>query len=708
MRTPSLESDTSELRHVEMPPAMNEWDAFVSGHQSAHVLQLSGWGALKVASGWEAEQVALPGGGISPAIHSGAQLLFQRKLGLTLGYAPRGPLVDWRDEREASALLDALAECCRRHGASVLKLEPELADTYANRALLARLGLRPSPLTVQPRSTIQVDISGSEEDILLRMKSKWRYNVRLAERKGITVRACTDADLPTFNALMAETARRDNFDVHTAAYYNAAFALLAPHNAVFLLAEYNEQPVAAIVVCVVGHMAWYLWGASSDRERNRMPNHALQWAGMRWARSRGATIYDLWGIPDALGQIAQGLRDGDGSGTPVDEMPLDVEALPGDGLWGVYRFKQGFGGNVVRMIGAWDIPVNSLGYSVYQTGLKAQSTGRALKHIVESRRTPFTPVADATQWRSTLAALPNPHLLQSWEWGDVKAQTGWQAERLLLADAQVAVQFLTRQPLPGIPLRIGYVPKGPVVDWSDGRAVDRVLDAIQAHACARNCILVKIDPNVLVSSLEGQSLLRKLKQRRWVYSNEQIQFKNTATTDLVVAEESLLESMKSKARYNVRLAEKRGISVRQGTAADLAAFYALYAETGRAMAFLFVRPRIIWQLGRHFSLLRRIRRIRQAAHFCSPNTLKNQHPLPGFSFSSTGRRRGTSTGQAVSAGGATCPITCCSGRRCGGRKPRAAPPMTGGVRPQIQTMRPTQCRASGGSSRGWARSFRSL
>ena len=565
------------------------WDAFVAGHAVAHVLQLSGWGALKVGSGWQAEQVTLPEGADVGSIEAGALLLFQRRLGLTLGYVPRGPLVDWNDVPAVRRLLDALQKACHRHGASVLKIEPEVADTPAHRAMLTQLGLRPSLQSIQPRSTIQLDIAGNEDDILARMKSKWRYNVRLAERKGITVRACGEADLPVFNALMMATAQRDNFDVHSAAYYNAAFALLAPEHAVYLLAEFEGQAVAAIVVCAVGKMAWYLWGASSDRERNRMPNHALQWAGIRWARSRGATRYDFWGIPDEIGALAQGLCNGDGSGTPVGDLPVDVEALPRDGLWGVYRFKQGFGGNVVRTVGAWDIPVNALGFGVYQAGLQALRVQRVLKQRAAAHPEPVAAVEDAAPWRDTLAALPNPHVLQSWEWGEVKAQTGWRAERLLLPGGQGAAQFLTREPMPGLPLRVGYVPKGPVIDWRDGRAVDAALDALQAHARTRNCVLVKIDPNVTEDSVEGQSLLRKLRARGWLYSSEQIQFKNTAFTDLRLDEDALLEQMKSKARYNVRLAERRGITVREGLAANLDAFYALYAETGARDGFL-IRP----------------------------------------------------------------------------------------------------------------------
>ncbi len=215
----------------------------------------------------------------------------------------------------------------------------------------------------------------------------------------------------------------------------------------------------------MGATACYLWGASSDRERSRMPNHALQWEGMRWARRQGATRYDFWGIPDDIGKLAAALRGGDGSGTPSEELPIDIEALPQGELWGVYRFKQGFGGDVVRTVGAWDMALDTIGYRVYQLGLGAREMAGAAQAFY--RACPFgahahgrtgghapvlngepapTPAASAPQaavrlvdtaeeWRDVLSQLPDPHVLQSWEWGEVKGQTGWHARRYLLRGA---------------------------------------------------------------------------------------------------------------------------------------------------------------------------------------------------------------------------------------------------------------------------------
>lgn len=583
-----------------LSPTDDEWDAFVDGHARAHLLQTSAWAALKQRFGWSAFRIAL--GTQDRRIVAGASVLLRSAFGLRIAYIPRGPLTDWSDSYLTTTLLEEIELACRQRGAALLKMEPGLPDSMQNRTLLERHGFVSSAQTVQPRSTIVLDIAGDENAILKRMKSKWRYNIRLSGRKDVTVRTAGEQDLDVFNELMATTGERDGFGVHSAAYYRAAFDLFVPERAAYLLAEYQEEPLGAIVVAATGDTACYLWGASSNRERNRMPNHALQWTGIRWAKARGATRYDLWGIPDDVGKIALGLGFGD-DGVDAEALPVDVGAMPPEDLWGVFRFKQGFGGSALRDVGAWDKGLNTLGYRLYETGLALHARGRDLpswvrnpshKGLSHGRAEELVePAADAETWGRELAALPEPHVLQSWEWGEIKAQTGWHADRVLVANDGgthlAAFQFLWRELAPHLPVRIAYVPKGPVLDWHNGDVVDRTLDVIQAHARERNCVFVKIDPDVRSDLAEGLVVTEKLKRRGWRYSNEQIQFRNTATSDLRLDEDELLARMKSKWRYNIRLARRRGISVRRGTSEDLPAFYAMYAETGTRDGFL-IRP----------------------------------------------------------------------------------------------------------------------
>jgi lipid II:glycine glycyltransferase (peptidoglycan interpeptide bridge formation enzyme) len=189
------------------------------------------------------------------------------------------------------------------------------------------------------------------------MKQKTRYNIRLADRKGVTVQPWTD--LRAFAAMTLETAERDQFGAHSHAYFQRAYDIFRPSaGCEIFVAEVEGEPVAAMMVFARGQRAWYFYGASLSIHREKMPTYLLQWEAMRWAKARGCTSYDLWGIPDA------------------DEKTLEDQFTSrSDGLWGVYRFKRGFGGQILRSIGAWDLPYNPLLSWVYQLALRLRGQG---------------------------------------------------------------------------------------------------------------------------------------------------------------------------------------------------------------------------------------------------------------------------------------------------------------------------------------------
>jgi peptidoglycan pentaglycine glycine transferase (the first glycine) len=312
------------------------WEAFLSSHPEAHLLQTAAWGELKAEFGWGCERLRLG--------EAGAQVLFRRLApGMTLAYAALGPVGEW-----LPGLLPALDELCRARGAFALKVEPDEENDPARVAAMTQAGLVPSPHTVQPRRTLLVDLTGEEAEVLARMNQKTRYNIGLASRRGVRVEAWDD--LGAFGAMMRTTAARDRFGAHHPSYYRRAYELFSPAGACALLvARVEGVPVASLMVFARGRRAWYLYGASTERERQRMPNHLLQWEAMRWARARGCATYDLWGVPDE-----------------------DLESLEGgfssrsDGLWGVYRFKRGFGGRLVRSLGAWDRAYRRPRYAAYR------------------------------------------------------------------------------------------------------------------------------------------------------------------------------------------------------------------------------------------------------------------------------------------------------------------------------------------------------
>jgi peptidoglycan pentaglycine glycine transferase (the first glycine) len=330
-----------------------EWDEFLARFPQAHLLQTARWGELKAAFGWEAVRVAQGA--------AGAQVLFRRlPLGLSLGYIGRGPV--WGREGEVyeslqtaadfhstnAALLEEIDAVCRKRRAVFLKVEPDLWESAAGGEQAPPDGLRPSVQSIQPPRTILLDLTGNEEQILSRMKQKTRYNIRLAHKKGVTVRP--SADLETFHLLMQETGGRDSFGVHSLEYYQRAYDLFAPvGQCELLLAEYEGEPLAALMVFAQGDRAWYFYGASSSAHRERMPAYLLQWEAMRWARARGCQEYDLWGVPDA------------------DEGELEENFTQrSSGLWGVYRFKRGFGGDLRRAAGPWDRVYQPALYALYR------------------------------------------------------------------------------------------------------------------------------------------------------------------------------------------------------------------------------------------------------------------------------------------------------------------------------------------------------
>ncbi len=321
-----------------------EWDQFLLQYPTVHLLQTSAWGTLKSAFGWDAAHVN--------AGDIGAQVLFRRlPLGYSLAYIPKGPvgkLEEW------DLLWPEVDKLCRQRNAVFLKVEPDIWQDEAD-ALWAGSpppGFRHSPQDIQPLRTLVIDLHPDEDAILASMKQKTRYNIRLAARKEIVVRP--SVDLEAFSSMMDITGARAEFGVHTLEYYRRAYEIFHPLGQCDLFqAEYQDQPLAAIMVFAVGERAWYLYGASSNKQRNRMPTYLLQWEAMRWAKERGCSEYDLWGVPDC------------------DEDELEENFTQrSEGLWGVYRFKRGFGGELRRGAGPWDRVYNPVLYAFYRMWMR--------------------------------------------------------------------------------------------------------------------------------------------------------------------------------------------------------------------------------------------------------------------------------------------------------------------------------------------------
>ncbi len=306
-------------------------------YPEAHLLQLPEWAIFKGFFGWKSSLIQ--------SESAAAQILFKTlPMGYSIAYIPKGPLgTDWK------SLWPLVDEECQRWKAVFLQVEPDLSLPVSEEVLTQFSdNFTVEEKTIQPRRTVVISLEPSEEELLAGMKQKTRYNTRLAAKKGVSVQLSTD--VKGFYDMILTTGNRDGFAVHSLDYYQKAYDIFAPKGKCALLrASHQEKDLAYLMLFLSGKRAWYFYGASDNSQRNLMSTYLLQWEAMRWAKENGALEYDLWGIPDA------------------DESVLESEFTKrSDGLWGVYRFKRGFGGEVVRTSPAFVRVYHPLLYRVYE------------------------------------------------------------------------------------------------------------------------------------------------------------------------------------------------------------------------------------------------------------------------------------------------------------------------------------------------------
>jgi lipid II:glycine glycyltransferase (peptidoglycan interpeptide bridge formation enzyme) len=326
-------------------PDDERWDSFVAAHPQGSLLQQRGWGELKAGFGWRARRLAVLGD--DGRLLAGTLLLLRSRYGLSVAYTPRGPLFSGEPAVD-SLLLGGVQRAARRARAVFLRLEPNLlegdprADELHTWLLLQ--GLQPAP-TIQPRSSIHVDLAAPEAALLAACTKGHRADIRRAERGGVQVRVGEERDLAAFHGIMRATGERAGFGVHSEAYYRAAWRIFQPRGRL-LLAELDGGLVAAHLVFADARAGLYLYSGAGEAGMKAGANHLLEWHALRWAKELGCERYDLWGVPDALGRAAAAPDE-------AARAALEAEAQA-DPLVGVYRFKKGFGGRVVRYLPAYD------------------------------------------------------------------------------------------------------------------------------------------------------------------------------------------------------------------------------------------------------------------------------------------------------------------------------------------------------------------
>jgi lipid II:glycine glycyltransferase (peptidoglycan interpeptide bridge formation enzyme) len=296
------------------------WDRLLLEQTEGNLLQSWNWGELQSRFGWSVERLLVGDGR-----HGVCSLQRTPSLlpGGSIYYVPRGPAVV---EAARMQILDALGRRARAGGGLVLRIEPNahVGDEWS--AFFEGRGFTQGT-PVQPQATQLLNIDRDPEPLKSSFKPKTRYNLSLAERKGVKV--IGSKDVASFARLAADTAKRQGIHLPGAPYYRAALDLFAPRDAVRLyLAEHEGEVLAGIMVFRFGRTAYYLFGGSTDRKRELMPNYLLHWQAMLDFRALGCDTYDWWGIPEE----------------PAADHPW----------FGLYRFKTGFGGETVRYVGLYE------------------------------------------------------------------------------------------------------------------------------------------------------------------------------------------------------------------------------------------------------------------------------------------------------------------------------------------------------------------
>ena len=316
----------------------DQWNAFVAANAGdGGLLQSWEWGTLEHAKGHTIHRLAWGDDEIDACA-----LLVERTLPFRWKYlyCPRGPVSKSNLPRRQAGgsneswnrLVNDLTTFAKKQHAVFLRLEPSYSHCQ-NLDISKYAASR----TVQPSKTLRVPLEPSEENLLAAMHQKTRYNIRLAERSGVTIDACNISsnphELDHFLKLLKATTTRDGFQGHTDAHYR----LLLHHlDARLFLAKHGGDIIAGAIVAFFETTAYYLHGASSNEKRDVMAPHLLQWHIMREAKQRGCTVYDLWG---------------------VDEI-----------RWpGVTRFKMGFAPSqpIMKYPGTFDLPVSDWRYTLY-------------------------------------------------------------------------------------------------------------------------------------------------------------------------------------------------------------------------------------------------------------------------------------------------------------------------------------------------------
>ena len=324
---------TREARDV----ARSEWDSWLrQSPGGGHIFQSYEWGEFKKRLGWRPIRLVLERAG--EVVGTGQFLAYNTApVPGALWYCTKGPWLPWEDEEAVRTFFEGVASIASRGGAHTVKIEPEVLEEQKEvKALLGEIGFRKARYDLNQKTTMIVDLSLPEEELLAKMKSKTRYNVRLAARKGVEITELKfEEGWETFYEMMTATAERNGFSIRRSRDYlhDVMQDMHDVGQGHLFFAIHEGAPLAGIYASAFGKKYWYSYGVSTNEKRSLMPTYLLQWEVMRWAKRHGLRYYDMVGVPQP-----ENLNEN-------------------DSLWGVYRFKVGFGGEIADTLGCLDLPL---------------------------------------------------------------------------------------------------------------------------------------------------------------------------------------------------------------------------------------------------------------------------------------------------------------------------------------------------------------
>ena len=343
------------MRFVTDKKSEEEYTKFLESHERCNFQQSIEWS--KVKTSWKSE-VILAEDNSGKII--GALMVWIRKIPIfgNIMYSSRGPICDIHNIEVLEQLTEGIKELAKKYNAIVVRIEPDIESSDQEfRSIMLQLGYKIKDDAknfreeIQPRYVFRLNTKNkSEDEIFNNFHQKTRYNIRLATKKGVTIKEGTREDLKDFHEIMVTTGIRDGFITRPLAYFEKMYDCLGPKHMKLLMAYYEDKPISGVIPIMYGNKTWYLYGASSNEHRNLMPNYLLQWEMIKIALQNKSDIYDLRGVP--------GIADNSN---------------------GLYRFKKGFGAEYTEFIGEVYIEFKPFMYRMYKFAEKTFRNLRAIK-----------------------------------------------------------------------------------------------------------------------------------------------------------------------------------------------------------------------------------------------------------------------------------------------------------------------------------------